>query len=215
MRLYHHPISSNARRVMMAAIHLDLQLDLTEINLMDAGDRHRLAALNPNGMLPVLQDGEFILWESCAIMQYLADTTVGGEALYPRDPAQRADVNRWMLWACQHFAPAISVLTWENIWKGKTGGGARDPLEVARGTVDLARHAAVLDRHLRAHAWVAGDALSLADFALAAPLMYAGPARLPLDGYIHLAAWHARIRQLPAWRQTEKDWEMETSSVLV
>ena len=215
MRLYHHPISSNSRRVMMAAIHLDVQLDLTEISLMDAGDRRRLAELNPNGMLPVLQDGQFILWESCAIMQYLADTTAGGAALYPRDPAQRADVNRWMLWACQHFAPAISVLTWENIWKGMTGGGARDPLEVARGTYDLTRHAAVLDRHLRAHACVAGDALSLADFALAAPLMYTQQARLPLDGYIHLAAWHARIRQLPAWRQTEKHLELETNGALV
>jgi len=215
MRLYHHPISSNSRRVMMAAIHLDVQLDLSEISLMDAGDRRRLAELNPNGMLPVLQDGEFILWESCAIMQYLADTTAGGAALYPRDPAQRADVNRWMLWACQHFAPAISVLTWENIWKGMTGGGARDPLEVARGTYDLTRHAAVLDRHLRAHAWVAGDALSLADFALAAPLMYTQQARLPLDGYIHLAAWHACIRQLPAWRQTEKDLDLETNGALV
>ena len=215
MRLYHHPISSNSRRVMMAAIHLDVQLDLTEISLMDAGDRRRLAELNPNGMLPVLQDGEFILWESCAIMQYLADTTAGGAALYPRDPAQRADVNRWMLWACQHFAPAISVLTWENIWKGMTGGGARDPLEVARGTYDLTRHAAVLDRHLRAHAWVAGDALSLADFALAAPLRYTQQARLPLDGYIHLAAWHARIRQLPAWRRTEKHLDLETNGALV
>ena len=74
MRLYHHPISSNARRVTMAAIHMGVQLDLTEVNLMDAGDRNRLAELNPNGMLPVLQDGEFILWESCAIMQYLAET---------------------------------------------------------------------------------------------------------------------------------------------
>jgi len=215
MRLYHHPISSNSRRVMMAAIHLDVRLDLTEISLMDAGDRRRLAELNPNGMLPVLQDGQFILWESCAIMQYLADTTAGGAALYPRDLTQRADVNRWMLWACQHFALAISVLTWENIWKGMTGGGARDPLEVARGTYDLTRHAAVLDRHLRAHAWVAGDALSLADFALAAPLMYTRQARLPLDGYIHLAAWHARIRQLPAWRQTEKHLDLETNGALV
>lgn len=69
MRLYHHPISSNSRRVMMAAIHLGLRLDLTEISLMNADDRRRRAELNPNGMLPVLQDGQFILWESCAIMQ--------------------------------------------------------------------------------------------------------------------------------------------------
>lgn len=73
----------------------------------------------------------------------------------------------------------------------------------------------MLDRHLRAHAWVAGDALSLADFALAAPLMYTAQARLPLDCYSHLAAWHARIRQLPAWRQTEKDPDVEAHGALV
>lgn len=202
MRLYHHPISSNARRAMMTAIHLNLPIELASLSLMDASDRQRLAELNPNHKLPVLADGDFLLWESGAIMQYLAEQAPG-QTLYPPAGQARADVNRWMFWGAQHFAPAISVLAWENVWKGMTGGGPADAREVARGERDLAQFAGVLDAHLAGRAWLVGDALTLADFAIAAPLMYRDRALLPLAQYAHIAAWHARVRQLPAWSETE------------
>ena len=202
MRLYHHPISSNARRVTMTAIHLNLPIELASLSLMDPKDRRRLAELNPNHKLPVLADGDFLLWESCAIMQYLAEQ-VPGQTLYPQAPQARADVNRWMFWGAQHFAPAISVLAWQNIWKGVSGGGAADPVEVARGSRDLTQFAAVLDAHLAGREWLVGDDVTLADFTLAAPLMYWDKAQLPLAQYARLGAWHARVRQLPAWRETE------------
>ncbi len=149
MRLYHHPMSSNARRARMTAIHLGLPLELAEVDLMNADDRRRLAELNPNGKVPVLADGAFLLWESCAIMQYLAEQ-VPGQTIYPQAPQARADVNRWLFWATQHFAPAISVLSWERAWKGMTGNGPADPLEEARGERELHECAVVLDAHLAA-----------------------------------------------------------------
>lgn len=202
MRLYHHPISSNSRRAMMTAIHLNLPIELATLSLMDEKDRRRLAQLNPNGKLPVLADGDFLLWESCAIMQYLVEQAPG-QTLYPQSAQARADVNRWMFWGVQHFAPAVSVLAWENVWKGMSIGGAADPREVARGTRDLGQFAAVLDAHLAGRDWMVGDDLTLADFAIAAPLMYRDKALLPLEPYTNIAAWHARVRQLPAWRETE------------
>ncbi|MBE3027811.1 glutathione S-transferase family protein [Janthinobacterium sp. BJB1] len=202
MRLYHHPMSSNARRALMTAIHLDLPLELAEVDLMNADDRRRLAELNPNGKVPVLADGDFLLWESCAIMQYLAEQ-VPGQTLYPQAPQARADVNRWLFWAAQHFAPAISVLTWEHAWKGITGGGPADPLEVARGERDLAECAVVLDAYLAGRSWLSGEALTLADFAVAAPLMYSERVQLPLGQYANIQAWFARVRQLRAWQETE------------
>lgn len=205
MRLYQHPISSNSRRVMLAAVHMGTPLELAEVDLLHPDDRRRLAELNPNGKLPVLDDGGFLLWESCAIMQYLAERT-RGQTLYPDDIVLRADINRWMLWGCQHFAPAISTVVWEKLWKSLAGAGARDPLEVARGLAGIAQYAAVLDRHLAGRRWVVGDALTLADFALAAPLMYIGPAALPFAHYGHLLAWHERVRQLDAWKNTEPVW---------
>ena len=204
MRLYHHPMSSNARRALMTAIHLGLSLELAEVDLMNADDRRRLGELNPNGKLPVLADGGLLLWESCAIMQYLAEQ-VPGQTLYPSAPQERADVNRWLFWAAQHFSPAIAVLAWERAWKGMTGNGAADPLEEARGERELHACAVVLDAHLAQRDWLCGNALSLADFAVAAPLMYSEAVRLPLVQYAHLQAWFARVQQLRAWQETQVD----------
>ena len=204
MRLYHHPMSSNARRALMTAIHLGLSLELAEVDLMNADDSRRLGELNPNGKLPVLADGSLLLWESCAIMQYLAEQ-VPGQTLYPSAPQERADVNRWLFWAAQHFSPAIAVLAWERAWKGMTGNGAADPLEEARGERELHACAVVLDAHLAQRDWLCGNALSLADFAVAAPLMYSEAVRLPLAQYAHLQAWFARVQQLRAWQETQVD----------
>jgi glutathione S-transferase len=205
MRLYTNPLSSNARRVLLAAHVLGVELDLVDVNLKDDADRGRLREVNPNGKLPVLEDGGFVLWESCAIMQYLADVTPSQE-LYPQDPQGRADVNRWMFWACQHFAPAVGVLTFENIWKAMRGMGEADPRELARGERDLLQFAGVLDARLAGRTWVTGKALSLADLAIAPSLMYIERGRLPLARFAHVMAWFARIEALPAWQATDVRW---------
>ena len=73
MRLYQHPISSNARRALMTAVHIGAPVEFVELHLMNEADRRKLGELNPNNKIPVLQDGDFLLWESHAIMQYLCD----------------------------------------------------------------------------------------------------------------------------------------------
>jgi glutathione S-transferase len=205
MQLYYNHYSSNTRRVLLAADHLGIAFDLVEINLASQDDRRRLGEVNDNSKLPVLIDGDFILWESCAIMQYLADGTPG-QTVWPQERRARADVSRWMFWACQHFAPAIGVLTWEHIWKKFVTGQDADPNEVARGEADLAAAARVLDTHLATRPWLVGADVTLADYAVVAPLMYKDKARLPLDGYPHLLAWFERIRALPAWQRTAHEW---------
>ena len=206
MRLYHHPISSNARRVVMTAYHLQLPLDLVLLDLSSAEQRKHLLALNPNEKIPVLVDGDFILWESCAIMQYLADKTPG-QTVYPSELRARADVNRWMFWSAQHFAPAIAIFYWENFIKGLIGAGRPDPVELRRGLADLERFAGVLDGHLAQRRWVSGSGLTLADLAIAAPLMAAEPGRVPLQQYANLQAWFSRVQELDAWRQTALEEE--------
>jgi len=205
MQLYYNHYSSNTRRVLLAADHLGIEFDLVQINLASQDDRRRLGEVNLNSKLPVLIDGDFILWESCAIMQYLADGTPG-QTVWPQERRARADVSRWMFWACQHFSPAIGVLTWEYIWKKFVTGQDPDPKEVARGEGDLAEAARVLDQHLATRNWLVDDAVTLADYAVAAPLMYREKARLPLDAYPHLLAWFGRIQALPAWQRTDHPW---------
>lgn len=118
----------------------------------------------------------------------------------------RADVNRWLFWAAQHFAPAISLFTWENVWKKVVTGMDADPAELARGNEELEAAARVLDAHLATRTWLCGDALTLADFAVAAPLMYIERAKVPMAAYRNVLAWFERVQQLPAWRQTHAVW---------
>jgi len=205
MQLYYNHYSSNTRRVLLAADHLGIDFDLVQIDLASQDDRRRLGEVNLNAKLPVLIDGDFVLWESCAIMQYLADGTPG-QTVWPQERRARADVSRWMFWACQHFAPAIGVLTWEHLWKKFVTGQDAEPKEVARGEADLAEAARVLDKHLATRQWLVGDAVSLADYAVVAPLMYKEKAHLPLADYPHLLAWFERIRALPAWQRTDHAW---------
>ena len=152
MRLYHHPLSSNSRRAALAAAHLGLPAELIKIDLERGEQRSpEFLALNPNGMVPVLEDNGFILTESHAIMLYLADKA-RGHAAYPEDARARADINRWVFWNAQHFQPTVSIFVWENLIKGMIGQGAADPAQLRRGEDLLERYAPVLDEHLSSQA---------------------------------------------------------------
>ena len=205
MRLYYHPASTCSRRVMLAALHMGTPLELTEVNLMSPEDRRRLATLNPNSKVPVLQDGEFTLWESGAVMQYLADRT-HGQTLYPEHIMLRADIHRWMLWGAQHFAPPVGVIVYERIWKGLSGNGGPDQAEIDRASRLLAQFAAVLEQHLAGRDWLVGEQLTLADMAVAPSLTYVAQAGLPVTPYPKLMAWLGRMQQLDVWKQTEPVW---------
>ena len=204
MRLYFHPMSANARRARMTAAHLELPVELALVDLAKGEQRApEFLRKNPNGTVPVLEDGDFVLTESHAIMQYLADKTPG-QTLYPTELAARADVNRWLFWNAHHFQPAVSVLNWENLVKPMLGRGAPDPVEVERGTQLVLRYAAVLDGHLDGKEWVAQGRLTLADLALATPLSTRVPAKLPVGDFKNLLGWVERVQALPCWQATAK-----------
>jgi glutathione S-transferase len=111
-----------------------------------------------------------------------------------------------LFWACQHFAPAVGIFTWENVWKKFVEGTDPDPAELARGSAELAQYAQVLDQHLAGREWLCGEGVTLADFAVAAPLMYIDRAGLPVVQYRNLMAWFGRVQQLPAWQHSNPVW---------
>lgn len=196
-------MSSNSRRAVMTAIHLGAPVERVLIDLAKGAQRSAsFLRKNPNGKVPVLEDDGFILWESHAIMQYLADTTPGGEAIYPTEPRARADVNRWLFWSAHHFQPAVSVLGWERVVKGMIGAGAPDPAEEKRGEALVSDLGRILDAHLEGKEWIAQDKLTLADFAIATPLAFMDPARLPLGDFRRLLAWFSRVRETEPWKAT-------------
>ena len=202
MRLYHHPFSSNARRAVMTALHLEAPVELVLVNLAKGEQRAPdYLKMNPNGRVPVLDHDGYILTESHAIMQYLADITPG-QTLYPTAVRERADVNRWLFWSAAHFQVAVSVLNWEHNVKALLNLGPANPAEVARGERLFGEVGRVLDSHLAERTWIAQDRLTLADLAIATPLMSLTTAKLPAQDFKHLLAWHARITELPVWKKT-------------
>src|SRR5580698_8936994 len=96
MKLYSVHNSNNCRRANATILHLGLDVELVEMNMADMKKPDYLA-LNPNGKVPTLVDGEFKLWESRAIMQYLASKKPG-TSLWPNDPKKQADITRWQFW---------------------------------------------------------------------------------------------------------------------
>jgi glutathione S-transferase len=201
MRLYHHPMSGNARRVRLAAAELGVPLDLVLVDLTK-GEQKAPAylALNPAGRVPLLEDGDFRLSESNAIMEYLADSTPG-QSLLPADRRARADVTRWLYWITAHCQPGASVLNQERLVKGFRGLPS-DPVEEARGEALLREAGALLDARLCEHEFLAQDQLTLADVSLAATLANASKLRYPIDDRPHLLAWLGRMTARDSWRAT-------------
>lgn len=203
MKLYFHPASPNVRAVFITAVLLDIPLEKFFVDAMAGAQRNPdYLALNPNGLVPTLVDGDFVLWETVAIMQYLTSMRPSN-ALFPADARSRTDVLRWQCWNLAHWAPALRTYIFENLFKKMKGLGEADPIEIKKGEEPYHRYAGVLDRHLANHAYLSGKGLTLADISVASYLMYAQSAHVPLDNYSHIRRWFAQIEALPAWQQTQ------------
>jgi glutathione S-transferase len=203
MKLHYSNMSSSSRRVSLTVAHLGLELEHVAVDL--SKDRTALTKLNPNAKIPVLEDGDFVLWESQAIMQYLCERTPG-QRLLPSEPRAKADVQRWMFWTAAHLSPAVGHICFERMWKGFIGQGGPDESVVARHLVFFTQFMKVLDAHLGNREWVSGESLSLADFSIAATLMYQQRAELPVEPYGNVRRWQSTVHELPAWKQTTPNW---------
>ena len=201
MKLYYHPNSPNCVNVLATANHLEIQLDLQLVDLLKGAQRDpSYLSINPNGRVPTLVDSNFILWESNAIMQYIAGKKPGN-SLWPADDRVRADISRWQFWQASQWSKATGTLVWENMIKKFLGAGGADPAEVKKGEELFHGSAVVLDGHLKDRQYLVGGGPTLADVSVAAMLVYAQPARFPLEKYGNIRAWYARLEKLDSWKK--------------
>lgn len=202
MKLYGFPASPNTWKVRAVAAHLRVPLEMELVDLSKGHQRQPdYLAINPNGRTPTLVDGDFVLWESNAIMQYIADRKP--YTLLPNDARQRADIMRWQCWQLAHWSKeGCEPLIFERLVKKFLNMGPPDAAVLAKGTEAFNRDARVLDAHLGKQPYLVGTEITLADFAVAAPLVYAKEAELPLASYPHVRDWFSRVFALPAWRDT-------------
>lgn len=202
MRLHTFVGSPNGRKVEAVINHLNLAVEVEYHDVFDGGLRTPdYLALNPNAMAPTLVDGSFVLWESTAIMQYLADRA-NGDALFPRDPRRRADVVRWQCWELAHFNRAFGTIVLEVLVNPSLGRGPTNEALVAVARVDLARLAPVLDGHLADRRHLVGDGITIADYSMICLEPYKEAIRFDWTPYPHLNAYFDRMRRVEAWART-------------
>lgn len=202
IKLHHNPLSSNSRKVTIVCELLGVAFESDVVDLTKPEDRKRLAAINPNNKVPVLEDGDFVLWESTAIMQWLCDKTPGGDRFYPTELRARTEVNRWLAWGLAHWSAAIGGITFERLWKKLVTGQDADPAQIARHEQFFHQFARVLEGHLAERQFLVESRLTLADVAIATSLDHAAAAKLPLEPYANIRAWLERLQALPAWKKT-------------
>jgi glutathione S-transferase len=203
IELYVFPPSPRAFKVMAAANHLGLDVALRMVDLRKGEQKApRYAGLNPNMRMPTLVDGDFVLWESNAILQYLASKKPES-GLFPEDLRDRLDVTRWQFWDLAHWDPACAALIFEYVAKPLVLGIKEpDMVAIAKGTEAFQRVASVLDGHLKGRKFITGDTLTVADFSIGAAMNLAEMAHFPLAPFAEIRRWHGTLSALPAWRNT-------------
>ena len=202
MKLYAFPASPNTWKVRAVAAHLGIPLEMEFVDLFKGGSHTPgYLAVNPTGRTPALVDGNLKLWESTAIMQYIASQKPN--SLWPNDARARADISRWQSWQLAHWgSEACQPLVFQRLVKKIMNLGPPDAALVAKGVEAFNRDAAVLDAHLAKQPYLVGKDVTLADFSVAASMIYAERAELPVAPYAHVKEWFGRVSALPCWRET-------------
>lgn len=201
MKLYAIPPSPNSFKVIALAQHLGLPLEVVPVDV--AGGQNQspdYLKINPNGLMPALEDGSFHLWESNAIMLYLAEKKPDS-GLIPSNPQERAKVFQWMTWHNGTWSQAMAPFLIENIVKPAFRQQPPDPGVLAAAQEPFHKAAKVLEGALAGKQFLVAERLTLADFAVAPNLFYSAAAGFPLADYPNIQAYGARIISGEVWQK--------------
>lgn len=155
------------------------------------------AALNPNRRVPVLTEGDLALWESHAILRYVAEDPQATTRLIPGDRHARARMGQWLEYTTGTLQPPFIALFWQFV---RLPRDKRDPATVAGHRENLDRALGVLDSALQAHPWLAGESFSLADIAAGSLMHRITDLDLVPDGLTGLNRWLDTIRARPGYQ---------------
>ena len=207
MKLYYHPVSTTSRPVVLFATESDIALDYQLVDLF-TGEQYQpeYAAINPSRQVPVLEDGDFRLTESSAILKYLADRT--GSAAYPSDLRKRARVNERMDWLNTGFSRDFSYgFLYPQIFPFMR----RSDDNVQAGTVAWGKDKAliwlkVLDEGLIGprSAFLCGDDITLADYLGAMMVLGGEVIDCRFDAYPNVSRWLRNMKALKSWAKVNE-----------
>ena len=190
--------SANVQKVRWALAELGLAYEHIPLGGKFGGNREPdYLAMNPNGLVPTLRDGDLVLWESHAIVRYLA-AAHGRGTLWPEDPAARAVVDQWTDWTATSFQPAWITLFWNLV---RTPEVRRDAALIARNLKDTERSLAMMDGQLQRTAFLGGDHLTYADIVAGVAMFRWFTMPVERQPRPNVERWHAELHR----RQTYQD----------
>jgi glutathione S-transferase len=204
LKIWGRANSSNVQKVLWVCEELGLAFERIDIGGIFGGDKEPpYLALNPNGVIPTIEDGGLVLWESNTILRYLAakhaDAPKARGTLLPADPARRADMERWMDWQLSVLAQPMSTMFWNLI---RLPPEKRDAAAVEAARQKAAAAWDILDRHLAERTYVGGANFTVGDIPVG--IMAWRWLHLPIErpaGQAHLNAWIHRLLARPGYQK--------------
>lgn len=198
LKIWGRANSTNVKKVLWIVEELDLVHQR-----IDAGGAYGVVndpayrAMNPNGLVPVLEDGDVVLWESNTIVRYLVNR-YGDDTLNLTDPVARAQAEKWMDWTTSSFAGAFRDLFWGMV---RTPEDQRDMTKINAALESVGKLFAIVDATLAKQPYLSGDDFGIGDIPLGC-FAY-GWFEMPIErpALPHLEAWYNRLKTRGAYQR--------------
>jgi glutathione S-transferase len=194
IRIWGRRNSANVVKVLWLCDEIELKFERKDVGGPFGGlETPAFLALNPNGVIPVIEDGDTVVWESHAVLRFLA-TKYGSQTIYPPKPAERSHVERWLDWHVSTLDPVI-IPVFRGLYR--TPPEQRNEAELSSQIARLSTTMTWLDRQMAGRSYVAGNALSIADMAFGNSIWrwLAFPIERPPTP--NLEAWQALVAERP------------------
>ena len=200
LTIWGRPNSVNVQKVLWCLHELDLTFERIDAG-MQYGRNHEpdYLAMNPNGRIPTLVDGGYVLWESNSIMRYLCMAYGQSSPVYPQDAKRRAAVDRWLDWTLSTLQPVDRPVFWALV---RTPVAQRDVAAIQRDADAAATIWRIVDRQLATRRFIEGDRLTLADIAIGAfARRWLGVEGIIRPELPELDRWYAQVADRPGFVQ--------------
>ncbi|MGM8932709.1 glutathione S-transferase family protein [Salinicola halophyticus] len=198
LKIWGRANSTNVKKVLWCAAELELPFER-----IDAGGAYGVInepayrAMNPNGLIPCIQDDGFVLWESNAIVRYLC-AKYGRDSLHAGDPAARAEADKWMDWTTSSLASPFRDVFWNTV---RLPVEQRDDKAVEKGLAACGALLGMADRTLSEQPFLSGPEWGMGDIPLGCFAYAWFEMDIARPDLPHLAAWYTRLQSRPAYRE--------------
>lgn len=198
LKIWGRKNSSNVRKALWVAEELGLEYEAINAGgAFGVNDQPEYLARNPNGVVPMIEDGDFVLWESNTIVRYLAAQYAPDSTLCPSSAKARAEQDKWMDWTTSTFAVPFKTVFWGVL---RTPAEQQDWAQINAAKATIEGMLRIVDKTLSTQPYLSGTEFGMGDIPLGS-FIYAW-FEMPIErtDLPHLKAWYERLQQRPAYR---------------